>query len=109
MKYFVEYNGKYIAEYKTLKGANNYIERRGLKNDDDNLLLIICDNGDMYRPKCELEYKVAYYQGLNHKTEYFNTVEQARDFINTLDVHKNEPCMYKYDTTLSTYELYTDF
>lgn len=109
MKYFVEYNGKYIAQYNTLKGANNFINKKGLKNDDDNLLLIIDDEGGMYKPTGELGYKVTYYVGLQHKTVYYSTVEQAKNFINTLDVHKNEPTMYKYDETLETYTLHNDF
>lgn len=109
MKYFVEYNAKYIAEFKTLKGANNYIERKGLKNDDDNLLLIIDDEGGMYRPTGELEYKVTYYIGLQHRTVYFNKIEKAQEFIKTLDINKNDPCMFKYDTTLETYTLCTEF
>lgn len=109
MKYFVEYNGKYIAEYKTLKGANDFITKKGLKNDDDNLLLIVDNEGGMYRPTGELEYKVSYYTGLQNRVVYFSTVEQAREFIKTLDVHTNEPTMYKYDETLETYTLHNDF
>lgn len=45
MKYFVEYNGKYIAEYKTLKGCINYIEKRNLKDDENNSLNIVDGNG----------------------------------------------------------------
>lgn len=45
MKYFVEYNAKYIAEYKTLKGCINFIQRKNLKDDEDNTLNIVDENG----------------------------------------------------------------
>lgn len=54
MKFFVEYNGKYVAEYKSVKSCLNYIEKKNLKDDENNLLVIICDNGDMYNYKGEL-------------------------------------------------------
>lgn len=44
MKYFVEYNAKYIAEYKTLKGCINFIQRKNLKDDEDNTLNIVDEN-----------------------------------------------------------------
>lgn len=28
MRYFVEHNGKFVADYKTLKGCINYIDRK---------------------------------------------------------------------------------
>lgn len=51
MKYFVEYNAKYIAGYKTLKAAQNFIARKGLKNDDDNVLTIWDNKGNEYNVK----------------------------------------------------------
>ena len=50
MKYFVEYNGKYIAEYKTIKGCLNFINKKQLKDDENTLLCIIDNNGVMYSP-----------------------------------------------------------
>lgn len=40
MTFFVEYNAKYIASYKSLKAAQNFIDRKCLKNDDANVLRI---------------------------------------------------------------------
>lgn len=45
MKYFIEYNAKYIAEFKTLKGCINYIQRKNLKDDENNSLSIVDENG----------------------------------------------------------------
>lgn len=46
MTYFVEYNAKYIAMYKSLKSAQNFIVRKGLKNDEDNILRIWDSEGN---------------------------------------------------------------
>lgn len=48
--YYVDYNGKYIAEYKTLRGALNFIQRKDLRNDADNSLYLVDNNGNMYNP-----------------------------------------------------------
>lgn len=50
-RYFVDYNGKYIAEYKSIKACLNFIVRKGLKDDDDNMLLIWDDDRNMYNSK----------------------------------------------------------
>lgn len=50
MKYFVEYNAKYIAEYKTIKGCINLINKKQLKDDENNCLCIIDENGVVYSP-----------------------------------------------------------
>lgn len=48
MTYFVEYNAKYIAMYKSLKSAQNFIDRKGLKNDESNVLRIWDREGNEY-------------------------------------------------------------
>lgn len=47
-KYFVCYNAKFIAERKTLKGCQDFISRKGLKDDENNLLYIVDDEGEEY-------------------------------------------------------------
>ena len=49
-KYWVYLNGKYIADYKTLRGCLNYIERRKLEANYDNDLGIIDNEGNEYHP-----------------------------------------------------------
>jgi len=46
--YFVEYNGKYVASYNTIRGAIGYVNRKNLRDDADNTLRIVDSNGDMY-------------------------------------------------------------
>lgn len=41
MFYFVYYNGAYIARYRTLKACQAFIIRKGLKNDENNLLQVL--------------------------------------------------------------------
>lgn len=48
--YYVEYNGAFIASYKTLKGALNYIDRKGLQDDCDNTLRVFDRYGEQYNP-----------------------------------------------------------
>lgn len=48
--YFVGYNCAYIAMYRTLKGALNFIARKGLQDDLDNMLGIVDSDGEMYNP-----------------------------------------------------------
>lgn len=48
--YWVYLNGEYIADYKTLKGCLNYIERRKLEYNYDNDLGIIDNEGNEYHP-----------------------------------------------------------
>ena len=47
-RFWVEYNGKYVADYKSVKACLNLIRRKGLKDDFDNTLRIVDNNGDMY-------------------------------------------------------------
>lgn len=46
--YFVEYNGRFLACYKSLKRAINYIAKKHLKDDEDNVLRIVDNNGEFY-------------------------------------------------------------
>lgn len=47
-KYIVERNGKFIAMFKSLRNAQNYINRRGLKEDEFNTLAIVDESGNEY-------------------------------------------------------------
>lgn len=46
--FWIEYNGKYIAEYKSVRACINFISRKSLFNDCDNVLDIVDNNGDFY-------------------------------------------------------------
>ena len=46
--YFVEYNAVYIAKYKTIKSCLNFINRKKLKNDCNNVLRIWDNAGMLY-------------------------------------------------------------
>lgn len=46
--YFVEYNAVYIARYKTIKSCLNFIKRKNLKNDYNNVLRIWDNTGMLY-------------------------------------------------------------
>lgn len=48
MKYFVSYNAKYMAEYKSVKACLDFINCKGYKNDEDNLLYIVDEEGEEY-------------------------------------------------------------
>ena len=48
MKYYVEYNCQYMAIYKSVKACLNLINRKGWKNDENNMLRIVDENGDEY-------------------------------------------------------------
>lgn len=48
MYYFVWYNGAFIAQYKSVRACLNFIDRKGLKNDDRNQLDVVDQNGDLY-------------------------------------------------------------
>lgn len=48
--YFVWYNCKFIAMYKSLKRALGFILKRGLKDDYNNSLMIADNFGNMYDP-----------------------------------------------------------
>ena len=47
---FIDYNGKYIAQYKRMRAALNYINRKGLQDDMDNTLRLVDDKGNEYNP-----------------------------------------------------------
>lgn len=46
--FFVEYNSKFIARYKTIRGALGFISRKKLKDDYNNSLNIFDNEGEMY-------------------------------------------------------------
>lgn len=48
--YYVEYNCKYIAIYKSVRACINFIDRKGLRDDADNMLNIVDSEGNMYNP-----------------------------------------------------------
>lgn len=48
--YYVEYNCKYIAIYKSVRACINFIHRKGLRDDADNMLNIVDSEGNMYNP-----------------------------------------------------------
>lgn len=51
MTYFISYNGKYIASRRSLKAAVNFIDVRGIQDDENNELYIIDQQGNNYSPK----------------------------------------------------------
>lgn len=53
MTYFISYNGKYIASRKSLKSAVDFINAKGIKDDENNLLYIVGSNGICYTPEGE--------------------------------------------------------
>lgn len=54
--YYVNYNSVNIACFRYLKNALKYIKRRGLKENDNNMLLIMDYKGNLYEPVngCEI-------------------------------------------------------
>ncbi len=48
MTYFVDYNGQYIASFKSMKRCLNFINRKNLKNDYRNSLYIVDQEGECY-------------------------------------------------------------
>lgn len=48
MKYFIEYNAKFIAERKSINACLSLIAKKNLKNDDDNMLYIVDEYGNYY-------------------------------------------------------------
>lgn len=44
-KYFVEYNCKFIAMYKSVKACQNFINRKNLYSDDFNMCRIFDNEG----------------------------------------------------------------
>lgn len=53
MTYFVSYNGKYIASRKSLKCAVDFIDAKGIHDDEYNLLEIVDQQGNYYTPDGE--------------------------------------------------------
>jgi len=49
-EYFIEYNCKFIESRVTLKGALEYIKKRGFKNGFGNCLAIVDREGNQYNP-----------------------------------------------------------
>lgn len=48
MTYFICYNAKFIASRKSLKAAVDFIDARGIKDDEDNLLYIADQQGNYF-------------------------------------------------------------
>jgi len=46
--YFVEYNCKFVAMYKSVKACLNFISRKGYTNDLDNMVRIFDKSGNEY-------------------------------------------------------------
>ena len=46
--YFVEYNCKFVAMYKSVKACLNFISRKGYTNDIDNTVRIFDKSGNEY-------------------------------------------------------------
>lgn len=51
MTYFICYNAKYIASRRSMKMAVKFIEAKGYKNDEDNILYIVGSDGICYDPQ----------------------------------------------------------
>lgn len=49
-RYFVEYNAKFIATYKSIRACIRFIERNGLKGNYSNSLCIYDNDGNEYEP-----------------------------------------------------------
>ena len=47
-RFWVEYNGKYVADYKSVRACLNFINRKKLQDDFNNTLRIVDNNGDEY-------------------------------------------------------------
>lgn len=48
MKHSVYYNAKCMAIYKSLKSTLNFVAKKGYKNDESNVLFILCEDGTCY-------------------------------------------------------------
>lgn len=48
MKFFVEYNGKYMAIYKSIKPCLKFINLKGWKDDENNILRIVDEEYNEY-------------------------------------------------------------
>ena len=50
MTYFICYNGKYIASRQSLKTAVDFIDAKGIQDDDLNELYIVDQRGNHFTP-----------------------------------------------------------
>lgn len=50
MTYFICYNAKYIASRKSLKTAVDFIDARGIQDDEYNELYIVDQAGNYFKP-----------------------------------------------------------
>ena len=50
MTYFICYNGKYIASRQSLKTAVDFIDAKGIQDDDLNELYIVDQRGNYFTP-----------------------------------------------------------
>ena len=50
MTYFICYNAKYIASRKSLKSAVDFIDARGIQDDENNVLYIVDQAGNYFKP-----------------------------------------------------------
>ena len=50
MTYFICYNAKYIASRKSLKTAVDFIDARGIQDDENNELYIVDQAGNYFKP-----------------------------------------------------------
>jgi hypothetical protein len=50
MTYFICYNAKYIASRKSLKTAVDFIDARGIQDDENNELYIVDQVGNYFKP-----------------------------------------------------------
>ena len=48
MTYFICYNAKFIASRKSLKAAVDFLDARGIKDDEDNVLYITDQIGNYF-------------------------------------------------------------
>ena len=48
MTYFICYNAKFIASRKSLKAAVDFIDARGIKDDENNVLYITDQQGNYF-------------------------------------------------------------
>lgn len=48
--FFVEYNAKFMAMYKSVRACLNFISRKGYVNDLDNTVRIFDKDGNEYHP-----------------------------------------------------------
>lgn len=55
--YFIQYNAQTMASYKSIRACLNHIERKGWKDDADNMLFIVDAEGNPYNPVTGKEEK----------------------------------------------------